>query len=284
LVELARGFFHYWGEEFDSRQHVVSIANGAPFARERPFGQPVAANQQSENQGEEKDGVEKAERVRQEMEDLALEAFADEQQKVQQEEGGGEGAAQTDDAHAELDAIAQAQSELDEEREKANQTRSRANSRSSSPIPYGDFSEPEKWTEHLLVVQDPFILTRNCAGNVRPDWVEELRIVSSLFSVSSEHAGLILFRFPLAANEKGSRSHRQESTSLRNLPSPLLGSRIPSHRVREATSEDRRAKETTRKSDAKEIGITISGQEGGGREDKSERGTREVGGGKRRRG
>ncbi|GAA5899744.1 uncharacterized protein JCM6883_005975 [Sporobolomyces salmoneus] len=181
LVELARGFFHFWGEEFNPKENVVSIANGAPFPRERLFGQAPTPDPKATLDGKEngEDGISKAERKRQEMEDLALEAFADE--RAQQEGGGGGvitggGAAQTDDPHAELDAIAQAQSELDEEREKATRNRSRANSRSSSPIPYGDFAEPEKWTEHMLVVQDPFILTRNCAGNVRPDWVEELRI------------------------------------------------------------------------------------------------------------
>lgn len=183
LVELARGFFHHFGEEFDVKKDVVSIANGEPFARERPFGQPIPRPDQQDAQqggGEAAEGeVSKAERVRQGMEDMALEAFADEESaQAKVIEGGG----QTDDPLAEIDAIAQAQSELDEERTKADQARpvSRANSRSSSPIPYGDFSEPEKWTEHMIVVQDPFILTRNCAGNVRPDWVEELRIVRFL--------------------------------------------------------------------------------------------------------
>lgn len=182
LVELARGFFHHFGEEFDVKKDVVSIANGEPFARERPFGQPIPRPDQQNAQGggggEEAEGeVSKAEQVRQEMEDMALEAFADEEQAQAKAVEGGK----TDDPLAEIDAIAQAQSELDEERTKADQARpvSRANSRSSSPIPYGDFSEPEKWTEHMIVVQDPFILTRNCAGNVRPDWVEELRIVST---------------------------------------------------------------------------------------------------------
>ncbi|GAA5880903.1 hypothetical protein JCM16303_005168 [Sporobolomyces ruberrimus] len=178
LVELARGFFHYFGEEFDMETDVVSIANGAPFAREREFGQrvaPVSGPDGVREPGNPEDiQGSRAERVRQDLEDLALEAFAEEQQAR-----AGGGAAQVDDPRAELDAIAQAQSELDQEREKANEARSRiraASTGSSSPIPYGDFSEPEKWTEHMLVVQDPFILTRNCAGNVQPDWVEELRI------------------------------------------------------------------------------------------------------------
>ncbi|GAA6009069.1 hypothetical protein JCM11491_005735 [Sporobolomyces phaffii] len=184
LVALARGFFDHFGAEFDPTKDVVSIANGAPFARERAFGDflPAVDPASSGSRGAPDDGS-KAERVRQEMEDLALEAFADEERQQQQRVAAtatsvaaGDGAAHVDDPGAELDAIAQAQSELDAERDKAIESRARSNSRSSSPIPYGDFAEPDKWTEHLLVVQDPFILTRNCAGNVRPDWVEELRI------------------------------------------------------------------------------------------------------------
>lgn len=192
LVDLARGFFHYWGEEFDPRANVVSVANGAPFARERQFGDFATAQQTSdaaskpEGAESEHEGVSKAEQARQEMEDLALEAFAEEEEQARTRDGGqeagsvvGNGAAQVDDPSAEVDAIAQALSSPDRGGDrKTTQNRPRADSRSSSPIPYGDFSEPDKWTEHLLVVQDPFILTRNCAGNVRPDWVDELRIVS----------------------------------------------------------------------------------------------------------
>ncbi|GAA6060456.1 hypothetical protein JCM10212_000884 [Sporobolomyces blumeae] len=177
LVELARGFFQYFGEDFDLRNEVVSIANGKPFSRDRPFGfvpprpEPRAPATTNGGAGEDEPLVEKAEAARQDLEDLALEAFAESEEDQHARQS------------ADVDAIAEAQAELDEERATAEArreassttTRSRSDSRSSSPIPYGEFAEPEKWTEHLLVVQDPFILTRNCAGNVRPDWVEELR-------------------------------------------------------------------------------------------------------------
>ncbi|GAA5944010.1 uncharacterized protein JCM15063_006142 [Sporobolomyces koalae] len=175
LVDLARGFFHYFGDEFDPKKDVVSIANGAPFARERAFGQPLPKStpaQRDESQER------KPDHLRQEVEVSTLEVLAEEEQARNESRQSG-GAAQVDDLTAEVDAIAQAQSELDQERTKSLESRRRVQSdaaSSSSPIPYGDFSEPDKWTEHMLVVQDPFILTRNCAGNVKPDWVEELRI------------------------------------------------------------------------------------------------------------
>jgi hypothetical protein len=52
-------------------------------------------------------------------------------------------------------------------------------SRESSPIPFTDFFEPTRWSQRLMIVQDPFDLTRNTANNVEPDIVEMLRSVSS---------------------------------------------------------------------------------------------------------
>lgn len=55
-------------------------------------------------------------------------------------------------------------------------------SRSSSPIEFDEFVEPGVWSTKALVVQDPFDLNRNTAGNVEPDIVEALRTVRSPLS------------------------------------------------------------------------------------------------------
>lgn len=52
-------------------------------------------------------------------------------------------------------------------------------SRGSSPIAFTEFNEPTRWSQRLMIVQDPFDLTRNTANNVDPDIVEFLRSVSS---------------------------------------------------------------------------------------------------------
>ncbi|GAA5911983.1 hypothetical protein JCM5296_004030 [Sporobolomyces johnsonii] len=168
LVELARGFFHYWADEFEMGREVVSISNGGPFERKRTFPpqKPPKGKKAVVKPGEEDKGeVSLADRQRQEAEDEALALFAAEAQRATQP--------QVDDPQAELDAIAA--QELAAERAQDEAANPSA-SRSSSPIAFEEFFEPENWAEHMLVVQDPFILTRNCAGNVHPDWVEELRV------------------------------------------------------------------------------------------------------------
>lgn len=164
LVDLARGFFHYYADEFDMERTAVSVWNGAPLERQRPFGtkKPAAEVDAELVEALAQNGdLSSAEVLRQREEDADLSAFA------------AEGTATTE---PDLDSLA---ADLDALRQEGHARHAPAepNSRSSSPIEYEEYEEPERWADNLLVVQDPFILTRNCPGNVAPDWVEELRIV-----------------------------------------------------------------------------------------------------------
>ena len=162
LVDLARGFFHYYADEFDMERTAVSVWNGAPLERQRPFGtkQPVDTELV---EALARDGdLSPAEVLRQREEDADLSAFAAEARAATTEPD-------LDSLAADLDALRQ--------EDHAQRAPAEPNSRSSSPIEYEEYEEPERWADNLLLVQDPFILTRNCPGNVAPDWVEELRIV-----------------------------------------------------------------------------------------------------------
>ncbi|GAA6049150.1 hypothetical protein JCM3770_003279 [Rhodotorula araucariae] len=209
LAQLARGFFHYWADEFDTERSIVSISNGrVPLARQRPFMRQEDIDREAaaaRKALEEETGVEDAERVRQAAEDDAVAAFAEQAELEREEavapealeaESGVEdaervrqapegdavaaSAQQADDAAMQADgpALDAAIAELDAGRQAAAKGVGAGgpDSRSSSPVEYSDFEEPERWRENMLVVQDPFILTRNTAGNVRPDWVDELRV------------------------------------------------------------------------------------------------------------
>ncbi|TKA50951.1 hypothetical protein B0A53_05732 [Rhodotorula sp. CCFEE 5036] len=162
LVDLARGFFHYYADEFDMERTAVSVWNGAGLERQRPFGTKKPVDTELVEALARNGDLSPAEVLRQREEDADLSAFAAE----------GTAAATTepdlDSLAADLDALRQ--------EDRAQHAPAEPNSRSSSPIEYEEYEEPERWADNLLVVQDPFILTRNCPGNVAPDWVEELRI------------------------------------------------------------------------------------------------------------
>lgn len=176
LAELARGFFHYWADEFDMHNDIVSIWNGRqPLARDHAFQSQADANrkkQAAREALEEETGIADAERVRQDAEDDAVAAFAQDADGTARRAD----APALDAAVAEYDASKQAAAAA----EGNDKAAGRPDSRSSSPLEYTEYEEPERWREHLLVVQDPFILTRNTAGNVHPDWVDELRVVRPL--------------------------------------------------------------------------------------------------------
>ncbi|GAA5863043.1 hypothetical protein JCM3774_001402 [Rhodotorula dairenensis] len=169
LVDLARGFFHYYADEFDMERTAVSVWKGSPLERQRPFGtkKPSAIDAELVEALAQNGDLSAAEVLRQRDEDADLSAFA-----VATAESTAEpaGAPDLDSLAADLDALRQ------DDAQQRRQAAAEPNSRSSSPIEYEEYEEPERWADNLLVVQDPFILTRNCPGNVAPDWVEELRI------------------------------------------------------------------------------------------------------------
>ncbi|GAA5855407.1 hypothetical protein JCM9279_006472 [Rhodotorula babjevae] len=175
LAELARGFFHYWADEFDMHNDIVSIWNGRqPLARDHAFQSQAGVNREKQAARkalEAETGIADAERTRQDAEDDAIAAFAHDADEAARRAD----APALDAAVAEYDAGQQAAAAADKG-DRDGEAASRPDSRSSSPLEYTEYEEPERWREHLLVVQDPFILTRNTAGNVHPDWVDELRV------------------------------------------------------------------------------------------------------------
>ncbi|GAA5826781.1 hypothetical protein JCM11251_002892 [Rhodosporidiobolus azoricus] len=190
LVELARGFFDYYGEGFNTEGEIISVWNGAPLTRAREYMDEEALKAEHARKSEQGQVEARERRARAEKEaeeqlveqvNEGLEALNVRDAKEDPEDEGafasaaaaepaapasseGDGAAvNLDSRQADVDALEQDRP-------------ARPDSRSSEPMEYVDFEEPDRWSEHLLVVQDPFILTRNCAGNVHPDWVEELRV------------------------------------------------------------------------------------------------------------
>lgn len=154
LKELARGFFDYYGRQFQGEEEVVSIQNGAPFPRSTPFftllDELEAEVQQKATLG---DGqVSTQEQRRQDAEDDLLADFA---REVEREKD---------------PTAAAAAEELERDEVKAA-------SRSSSPFLYEEFDEPGIWSRRPLVVQDPFDLTRNTAGNIESDIMEAFQKV-----------------------------------------------------------------------------------------------------------
>ncbi|CDR35619.1 hypothetical protein NBRC10512_006491 [Rhodotorula toruloides] len=143
LLELARGFFHYYADEFDMENYIVSVWRGQPLPRQRPYKpeEELADDVPVEEQQNE--------------EDLVLAALRE-----------------ADEAEPKLQAT---EVDVDGDAQSAAGRPPRPDSRSSEPMEYGEFEEPERWERNLLVVQDPFILNRNPPGNVHPDWVDEFR-------------------------------------------------------------------------------------------------------------
>ena len=139
LKDLARGFFDYYGSTFQCEKEVVSIQHGSPFPRKNPY---ITIFDELEL-------AQRAEAIAQPSD------LAPEEVRRQAEE---------DDLLLELDV--------------EEPVEIKAASRSSSPFLYEDFEEPDIWSRRPLVVQDPFDLLRNTAGNIEPDIVETLQAVS----------------------------------------------------------------------------------------------------------
>jgi hypothetical protein len=158
-------------------------ACGTGLERQRPFGTKKPVDTELVEALARNGDLSPAEVLRQREEDADLSAFAAE----------GTAAATTepdlDSLAADLDALRQ--------EDRAQHAPAEPNSRSSSPIEYEEYEEPERWADNLLVVQDPFILTRNCPGNVAPDWVEELRIVRPFQVLPSQSLAPSADRRPL---------------------------------------------------------------------------------------
>ncbi|ORY88350.1 hypothetical protein BCR35DRAFT_301887 [Leucosporidium creatinivorum] len=172
LKELARGFFEYYagGEgAFDMHGQVVSVKNGAPMERKKRFG-----GVREEWEAEEEAAALKAkikrlrkgladgeisaqEKKRQEDEDDLLAAFAQEP---------------TTDPSLSVDHDLVLDLGNPPEPDDVRNA-----SRSSSPFlyDYDDFEEPGIWSKRPLVVQDPFDLTRNTAGNIEEDVIDALQ-------------------------------------------------------------------------------------------------------------
>lgn len=158
LRNLAKGFFEWFvGDEdgsepgLDMNHFVVSIRSGGLLPRRTEF--PPAEARASRLNGNglgnghrpqlPEGAVSAEDELRQSVEDMAIAAFA--QQPAEP-------------ASAPTPPPSRPQ-----------------DSRSSSPIAFGEFlAEPANWAARPLVVQDPFLQERNCAGNIIPDVVDTL--------------------------------------------------------------------------------------------------------------
>ncbi len=157
LRDLAKGFFEWFvGDEdgsppgLDMNTQVVSIRSGGTLPRQSDY--PPAGSGQPKQNGNglgpgpraplAEGAIGPEDELRQSVEDMAITAFAQ----------------QGSPAEPLPPTPARPQ-----------------DSRSSSPIAFGQFSaEPANWAARPLVVQDPFLQERNCAGNIIPDVVDTL--------------------------------------------------------------------------------------------------------------
>lgn len=182
LEELAKGFFEFYSRDFNEDEWVVSVQNGEPFRRERPHSDlPVVLDKITG--GGNGAGALTVDERRQQDEDHALEAFAEEMEEFGMR--GGAGARDNGTSTTKISTKVE-----DEERHRERMERKERAERSlrerdamrereyEESRVLQQFVEPPTWTQKLIV-QDPFLLTRNTATNVTPDVVEMLRIVSS---------------------------------------------------------------------------------------------------------
>jgi hypothetical protein len=142
LKDLAKGFFNYYGNEFKSEQKVVSISAGAPFPRHQPFKDFTDFELNVDVPANDSGGLSLEESRRQREEDEALAAMAEE------------------------DALDLLGRPLEVETVENGQIEG--------------FVEPESWSQRLIV-QDPFLLTRNTALNITPDVVDHIFSASPCF-------------------------------------------------------------------------------------------------------
>ncbi|BGP19664.1 hypothetical protein JCM10213v2_007760 [Rhodosporidiobolus nylandii] len=236
IVELARGFFRYYGgpdpshspssssapstapaspdpsaaspspalaapaapeqeqRYFDPQTQIVSICSGSPLSRVRRYREMAEIRRQQDR--------ERTADLKRRMGLLAVSSGGEGEGIVSQEEE-----TRQDDEDAVVAAFGAAPEPETVEAAKQETVRlpGRPDSRASDPLEYEEYEEPERWSDHLMVVQDPFILTRNCAGNVSEEWVEELRVQMR------RAASLISARAPLSeicASVKGDPNYR----------------------------------------------------------------------------
>ncbi|GAA6023145.1 hypothetical protein JCM10207_005741 [Rhodosporidiobolus poonsookiae] len=215
LVDLAEGFFAYYGgvrrspgvgegeeaeaedDVFDPRTDIVSIWNGEPLLRARGYG-TLAEEQRRARKAAKRDLQRRVGLM--DLREQGREEGAEEADAEDAVEGQGARAVSAGEAHVQptlddaaapdgyaqqaqepsladqADALPAPSSSAAPDAEPARPASPGGASTSSDPMEYVDYEEPERWSDHLLVVQDPFILTRNCAGNVDEDWVEELLV------------------------------------------------------------------------------------------------------------
>ncbi|KAM0752275.1 hypothetical protein T439DRAFT_324345 [Meredithblackwellia eburnea MCA 4105] len=186
---VVKGFFQYY-IDFDAERQVVSIQNGGPMHRKLNFGvtKPIAKNKSPTPEKaslttpsgtvEEGQGTKSGE----------VEEDSEARSSLGEEEAEDEGKAKLieDPSTIPPEAEVPVPTETDSTPEvvttatKSKKERKREaalrpfGSRSSSPMPFEEFEEPPMWMTSKLIVQDPFILTRNTAGNTAPYVVDEL--------------------------------------------------------------------------------------------------------------
>lgn len=178
LADLAKGFFRYYTTDFDPARQIISIQHGAPMDRVYPFvakpdppPRPLPAATPSTNAAElaNGDAPSAPHAIPASGDESAATTDAEQPDSIAPAEA------------SESEAAVPAESEPEPESVVASRpartpAKGPFGSRSSSPVGYEGFEEPSVWIQKL-VVQDPFILTRNTAQNVEPWVVDELHKV-----------------------------------------------------------------------------------------------------------
>ncbi|KAL8280590.1 hypothetical protein RQP46_006913 [Phenoliferia psychrophenolica] len=190
LAQLAKGFFRFFTTNIDPARQIVSIQHGALLDRVHPF---VAIPDPPRKAPTDAKGSASAPAASPAtVANVDAPPAAADDSTASTEPVSAEAVATESDEQVsppeELSEIEQPVDELESEpapaptppapRERPAPTPPKPKkgvfgSRTSSPIGYEGFVEPASWTQKL-VVQDPFLLTRNTAMNAEPWVVDEL--------------------------------------------------------------------------------------------------------------
>ncbi|KAM0786894.1 hypothetical protein ACM66B_002318 [Microbotryomycetes sp. NB124-2] len=213
LESMAKGFFKYYAQ-FDWSKFAVSLKEGKPLERQRPYEDEVSKlRRERKRQMEEIEAAWNAEEARQRAEEEADRDDDDDEdagdkivyEPPEQLQSRNELELDLDDDGEEFDDLFEAQARVDYD------------SRSSTPVAYGDFEEPERWESRSIVTQDPFDLTRNTCGNVEPDVAEKFVVeLERACRLLDEGAGLDLLCQPLE-HESGGETLAEHRARWRKL-------------------------------------------------------------------
>ncbi|KAI5476739.1 hypothetical protein MNV49_007329 [Pseudohyphozyma bogoriensis] len=178
LLELAKGFFEYYGTVLEVESVAVGVQSGGTFERERKWSEQVPKGQKPKRGGKEKakklNGGEVVSGAREQAPVDSTDATASTDEPLDDTLP-----SPASTTNVPLPAIADADpspsTEVEVEDEQPSSDPFPGASRSSTPVTYGEFAEPLPWATQKLVVQDPFLLSRNTAQNAAPLVIDAFR-------------------------------------------------------------------------------------------------------------